>query len=153
MRFAIVLLLLMNTAQADKIINYMNIANNIPKMEMKADSKAQAWARSAHHVLTITDESIAETLLEMNTLASQNGRPIFCLPKEFVLDSKTLDGLIRNTYTELNRLKKVDQMTVSQIAIKGLVKKYPCKKSLRDTQMERAASLVGRNTRINLSAR
>lgn len=29
--------------QADTINNYMNIANNIPQMEMKADPQAQAW--------------------------------------------------------------------------------------------------------------
>ena len=40
--------------QADTINNYIDIANNIPQMEIKADPQAQAWARSAHHILTIT---------------------------------------------------------------------------------------------------
>jgi hypothetical protein len=152
MRIFTLLLLIINAAHADRIANYMNIANNIPKMEIKADIKAQTWARSARHVLNITDESIAETLLEMNKLASQKGRPIFCMNNEQTLDTKTLDGIIRQTYTELDRIDdKAGQMTVSQIAIAGLIKKYPCNKSIRDTQLEHAASLIGAGARIKVA--
>ena len=54
------ILLLSCYAKADTIDNYMNIANNIPQMEMKADPQAQAWARSARHVLDVTSESIGK---------------------------------------------------------------------------------------------
>src|SRR5436189_129249 len=63
MRFLLIsLIFICNQLHADTIDNYMSIATNIPQMELKADPQAQAWARSARHVLTITCESIAETL-------------------------------------------------------------------------------------------
>ena len=54
---------------ADTMEHYMAIAEQLPQMEMKADPKSQSWARSARSVLTLTHESIAETLLEANEAA------------------------------------------------------------------------------------
>ena len=70
----IALLLCASTAMADTIDHYMNISNNIPSMEMKADPQAQTWARSARNILVITNESIAETLLEANQQAHAHGQ-------------------------------------------------------------------------------
>lgn len=67
--------------KADTIDHYINISNNIPQMEMKADAQSQAWARSARNVLIITAESIAETLTQANDLAKSQGRQLFCLPE------------------------------------------------------------------------
>jgi hypothetical protein len=112
---------------ADTIENYMNIANNIPVMEMKADAQAQAWARSARHVLTITCESIAETLVQANETAHQLGKPLFCLANGVQLNPVTMNELIQQTYKEISSQQSdKDKMTVSQIALLGMSKRYPC---------------------------
>lgn len=115
---------------ADTINNYMNIANNIPQMEIKADPQAQAWARSAHHVLTITCESIAETITQANETAKSQGKPIFCLPQGVQLNAANLNDLIQQTYKEISSQQSdKDKMTVSQIAWLGVSKKYPCQQN------------------------
>lgn len=115
---------------ADTIDNYMNIANNIPQMEIKADPQAQAWARSARHVITITCESIAETINQANETAQSQGKPIFCLPQGTQLNSVMLNELIQQTYKELSSQQSdKDKMTVSQIAWLGLSKQFPCKQN------------------------
>jgi uncharacterized protein YecT (DUF1311 family) len=118
------------TLNADTINNYMNIANNIPQMEIKADPQAQAWARSAHHVLTITCESIAETILQANETAKNQGKPIFCLPVGVQLNAITLNELIQQTYKEISSQQSdKDKMTVSQIAWLGVNKRYQCQQT------------------------
>ncbi len=113
--------------QADTIDHYINIANNIPQMEMKADPQAQAWARSARNVLTITEESIAETLMQANDLARSQGHPLFCLPPGTVLNAVTLNSIIQQTYRDISSQQSdKDKMTVSQIAWLGVAKHYPC---------------------------
>jgi hypothetical protein len=131
MRFLLISLFsLCGSLYADTINNYMNIANNIPQMEIKADPQAQAWARSAHHVLTITCESIAETIIQANETAKSQGKPIFCLPPGVQLDAMTLNGLIQQTYKEISSQQSdKDKMTVSQIAWLGVNKKYPCQQN------------------------
>nr|WP_084273785.1 phosphatase [Legionella fairfieldensis] len=105
----------------------MNISNNIPQMEMKADPQAQAWARSARNVLSINDESIAETLIQANELAKSQGKPLFCLPPNVTLNSVTLNGIILQTYKEISSQQSdKDKMTVSQVAWLGVTKNYPC---------------------------
>lgn len=112
---------------ADTIDNYMNIANNIPLMEMKADEQAQAWARSARHVITITCESIAETILQANEIATRQGKPLFCFPDGMQLNSFTLNELIQQTYKEISsQASDKNTMTVSQIAWLGMSKRYAC---------------------------
>ena len=122
------LLLCSYYVQADTIDNYMNIASNIPQMEMKADEQSQAWARSARHVLIITTESIAETLIQANELAkNQGGKPLFCLPINSNLDAASLNSIIQQTYKDISSQQSdKDKMTVSQIAWLGVVKKFPC---------------------------
>ena len=108
----------------------MHIVNNIPQMEMKADPQAQAWARSARHVLTITCESIAETMIHANEIARNQGTPFFCLPQNTRLDASTLCELIQQTYKEISSQQSdKDSMTVSQIAWLGASKHYPCQRS------------------------
>lgn len=112
---------------ADTINNYMNIANNIPQMEIKADPQAQAWARSARHVITITCESIAETMIQANEVSKNQGKPIFCLPAGTQLNPLILNGLIQQTYKELSSQQSdKDKLTVSQVAWLGVNKQYPC---------------------------
>jgi hypothetical protein len=144
MRFLLIALLLVNNAYADTIRSYLNIANQIPRMEMKADNQSQAWARSARNVLVMNDESIAESLIAINQLASDRGQAFFCLPPDVKLDFKTFDGLIRTTYDELSRKNNsAEKMTVSQVALQGLLKKYPCSTNPIQTKMQHVSALLG----------
>tara|TARA_Y100001934_G_C12328721_1_gene763928 strand:+ start:142 stop:606 length:465 start_codon:yes stop_codon:yes gene_type:complete len=124
------LTLLSAVSQADTMKHYMHIANQIPKMEMKADAQAQAWARSARNVLIITNESIAETLTQANATAKrQNQPPLFCLPAGQHLTAKTLNDLIIKTYNNLSSQQSdKDNMTVSEIAWLGVMQQYACTK-------------------------
>jgi hypothetical protein len=121
------LIFISSVCSADTIENYMKIANNIPVMEMKADNEAQAWARSARHVLNITCESIAETLTQANDAASQQGKPLFCLTNGAQLNPLVMNELIQSTYKSISSQQSdKDKMTVSQIALLGITKTYPC---------------------------
>jgi hypothetical protein len=144
MRYLIIALTLVSGClNADTINNYMSIASNIPQMEMKADPQSQSWARSARHVLTVTCESIAETLLQTNEVAKSQGKPLFCLPQGVQLNSITMNELIQQTYKEItSQQSDKDKMSVSQVALLGVSKKYPCEASLRDKQIEHVASLL-----------
>lgn len=128
-RILMSLLLLSSIAHADTMDHYMNIANNIPQMEMKADPQSQAWARSARNVLLLTSDSIAETLALANESASARGEPLFCLPPGTKLSPEQLNDIIQDTYRTLPGVPaEKDKMTVSQMALAGLTKKYPCTK-------------------------
>ncbi len=119
---------MISSAHADTIERYMNVADSIPKMEMKADSDAQIWVRSARNILNLTCEAIAETLTVANKAATEQGKPLFCFNggKEG-LEPEFLNTLIQKTYTESNSPKEVkNSMTVSEIALIGLMQKYPC---------------------------
>ncbi|CEK09580.1 hypothetical protein [Legionella hackeliae] len=130
-------------SQADTMDHYMNISNSIPQMEMKADPQAQAWARSARNVLIITDESIAETLLQANELAKSQGKSLFCLPPGTALNAITLNGIILETYRTISSQQSdKDKMTVSQVAWLGVTKKYPCEGDAHGKQMEHMGSLL-----------
>ncbi len=128
MRFFVCLILTISShLYADTIDHFMNIANNIPQMEMKADPQSQAWARSARTVLILTSDSIAETLTLANETASQQGSPLFCLPAGTQLVATSLNDLIQQTYKESSSQQSdKDKMTVSQVALLGLKKQYPC---------------------------
>lgn len=137
--FLISFFFLCQTIQADTIKNYMGIANNIPQMEVKADPQAQAWARSARHVLTITCESIEETMMQANEEAKKQGNPIFCLPPGKQLNSITLNDLIQQTYKELtSQQSDKDSLTVSQVAWLGVSKQYPCQNNAAKTGLSQA---------------
>lgn len=128
---------------ADTINNYMSIANNIPQMEIKADPQAQAWARSARHVITITCESIAETMTQANEVAKSQGKPIFCLPPGIQLNPMVLNDLIQQTYKELSSQQSdKDKMTVSQVAWLGVNKQYAC--STPNSGLARLSSVMGK---------
>ena len=123
------ILFVASASYADTIEHYMDIHNNIPQMEMKADPQAQAWARSARHVLIVTNETIAETLNQANELAKNQGSPLFCLPAGVELNEVTMNGLIAKTYQDISSQQSdKDKMTVSQIAWMGITKAYPCGK-------------------------
>jgi hypothetical protein len=136
-RFIFVILFINASAFADTIDNYMNIVNNIPVMEMKADPQAQAWARSARNVLTITCESIAETLTETNEQAKHQGRPLFCLTNNTQLNPAIMNELIQETYKELSsQPNDKDKMTVSQVALLAISKRYPCQSNKEMVQLQ-----------------
>jgi|SRR5580704_1877425 hypothetical protein len=142
--FLIGLVFICSYIHADTINNYMNIANNIPQMEIKADPQAQAWARSAHHVLTITSESIAETMIQANETAKSQGKSIFCLPPGTLLDATALNNLIQQTYKEISSQQSdKDKMTVSQIAWIGVTKRYPCNNANSNNQIAHVSALIG----------
>jgi len=146
MRYFLITLGLIAAAvsQADTIDHFMNISNNIPKMQMKADPQSQAWARSARDVLAITTETVAETLLQANELATGQGRPLFCLPPGVTLNGLTMNSVIVNTYNQISSQKSdKDKMTVSQVAWLGVSKTYPCKgKNQHANQMRHVAALL-----------
>jgi hypothetical protein len=126
-RFFFLFLTLSFQLQADTIDHFMNIAHQIPQMEMKADQQAQSWARSARTVLVLTSESIAETLTLANDSARQQGAPLFCIPPGVQLNATGLNELIQQTYRELSSQQSdKNTMTVSQVALLGLKKQYPC---------------------------
>lgn len=140
--FSVILLFSFYT-QADTIDNYINISNNIPQMEMKADQQSQAWARSARNVLIITSESIAETLMQSNELAKSQGKPLFCLPANVNLDATTLNTLIIQTYKDIpSQQSDKDKMTVSQVAWLGVTKSYPCQQNKSNPQMQHMSELL-----------
>jgi len=118
---------------ADTMDHFMNISNQIPQMEMKADPQAQAWARSARSVLIITSETVAETLVQANQAAEKQGQPLFCLPAGMVLDAATLQNIILQTYNNLSSQQSdKDKMTVSQMAWLGVMKAYPCNQGVQN---------------------
>lgn len=112
----------------DTIDHYMNISNGIPQMEMKADQQSQAWARSARTVLTLTCDGIADSLMLANDTARQLGKPLFCLTPGAQISPEMLNSLIQQTYQSLATAQgDKDKMTVSQVALLGIQKQYPCK--------------------------
>jgi hypothetical protein len=114
----------------DNIENYMNIATQIPQMQLKADPKAQSWAKSAQNVLLVSSESIAESIRFMNQKASDKGIPFFCSPPGEDISPALVDAVIQQTYKELSsQSSQVLNMTVSEVALIGLQKKYPCKQA------------------------
>jgi hypothetical protein len=115
------------TIFADSIGHFMGIAQNIPRMEMKADSNSQAWARSARNVLLLTGESIWESLKIANQNSAQLGSPLFCVPAEQNMTAEKMYDLIQGTYQKLNlSVEDQNQMTVAQVALRGLEDLYPC---------------------------
>ncbi|OGV29919.1 MAG: phosphatase [Legionellales bacterium RIFCSPHIGHO2_12_FULL_35_11] len=126
--FLILSFFLVGQSSSDTIDNYMNIVHNIPRMEMKADVDSQSWSRSARNVLILTSESIGESLTLANNAAAKTGNPFFCLPPEVALDGKLLNDLIQQTYNEISsNPSDKNKMTVSQVALIGIMKRYPCK--------------------------
>jgi hypothetical protein len=118
---------------ADSIAHFIGIAQNIPRMEMKADANSQAWARSARNILLLTGESIWESLKIANQNSAQLGNPLFCVPTEQNITAEKMFDLIQNTYQKLNlSVEDQNQMTVAQIALRGLEDQYPC--STKTTQ-------------------
>jgi hypothetical protein len=137
-------LILSTTIHADTMDHYMSIANNIPQMEMKADQQSQTWARSARTVLILTSESIAETLTLLNDSATQQGSPLFCLPPGVKIEATALNDLIQQTYKEIySQQSDKDKMTVSQVALIGINKKYPCQQKSPIKQKVAMASAWG----------
>ena len=106
----------------------MRISDNIPKMELKADREAQAWARSARNVLMITQETIAETLEQANKVASmQQGKPLFCMPYGKTLDPITMGEILSETYKRIpGQPNDKDKMRISEVAWLGIMQAYPC---------------------------
>ncbi|MFY7698167.1 MAG: phosphatase [Legionella sp.] len=127
------LIIISSYTKADTIDHYMNIANSIPQMEIKADPQSQAWARSARNILILTSESIAESLVLANQTATTQGKPLFCLPANKELNATIVNDLIQQTYKEMiTQQKNKDTMTVSEIALQGLTKTYPCSQQATD---------------------
>lgn len=131
MRFFLFFILWPFTVFADTIDHYISISKTIPQMEIKADPQAQAWARSARHVLAITNETIAETLTQANEVAKRQGRALFCLPPDVQLNGEIVQNLIDKTYQSISSQQAdKDKMTISQIAWLGIIKNYPCKENM-----------------------
>jgi PIN domain nuclease of toxin-antitoxin system len=109
---------------ADTIGQYMTVANNISRMEMKADAEAQAWVRSARNVLLLSAESIWESL----NIANENAHhQLFCIPKTYSMTAESMTDLIKDSYQHLNISEtEKNQFTVAKIALLGLQQKYPC---------------------------
>ncbi len=62
-----------------------------------------------------------------NETAKQLGTPLFCLPPSVQLSATLLNDLIQQTYRDISSQQSdKDKMTVSQVALMGLRKQYPC---------------------------
>lgn len=146
-RIIFLLLMTANSLYADTIDHYMNIVNNIPQMEMKADPQSQAWARSARNILALTSESIAESLTLANEAAARSGQPLYCLTSNTPLSSDEINNLIQQTYREISSQESdKNKMTVSQVALLGLRKKYACssQQTLTSEKFNQSLQHVGR---------
>ena len=121
---------------ADTMDHYMNIVDKIPKMEIKADGQAQIWAKSARNVLILTCESVAESLKIANDTASRESTPLFCMPASIILDGAMLHELVQQTYREISSQESdKSKMTVSEVALLGLTKTYPCAKTQQQLEI------------------
>ena len=122
------LLLLANVGYADTITNYITIVGNIPQMELKPDPQSQAWANSARQIIAATDETIAQTLIVMNAMSTKQGKPIFCIPNQTIITPAIMDDTIKKTYTYLTQSgTNTKEMPLSEVAMLGIIKLYPCK--------------------------
>lgn len=123
----IVSLFLGTPAFADTVAGFMSIAENLPRMEMKADAESQAWSRSARNVLLLTSETVWDGLKAANLSASQKGKPLFCIPQDRNLSAEEMFDLINDTYKQAN-LSDEDKskMSIAQLAFNGLQKRYSC---------------------------
>ena len=123
MKKLLLLILIYQPLYADKIIKFMNVANSIPRMEMKADANAQAWAKSARNILLLTAESIWESL----SAANQAGTPLFCVANQADISAEKMTDLIKETYLHLNMGDdEKNQLSVAQVALMGLQQQYSC---------------------------
>ncbi len=122
-----ILLMTSTSVHADTIDHYMNIVNNIPQMEMKADPQSQAWSRSARNILALTGESIAESLVLANETATRAGARLYCPPATMQLSAEDMNNIIQQTYRNITSQESdKNTMTVSQVALLGISQKYPC---------------------------
>lgn len=116
-----------STCFADTVAGYMSIAENLPRMEMKADAESQAWSRSARNVLLLTCETVWDGLKAANQTASQQGKPLFCPPANKNLSAEEMLDMINDTYREMSLSdSEKSQMSIAQLAFLGLQKKYKC---------------------------
>ncbi len=124
MRKTWLLMLFCPLVWADTIGQYMTVANNISRMEMKADYEAQAWVRSARNVLLLSAESIWESLTTANDHANHQ---LFCMPDSSMMTAEAMTDLIKTTYQNLNLPEaEKNQLTVAKVGLLGLQQKYPC---------------------------
>jgi len=143
----VVLTAISSFSMADTMDHFMNIASNIPKMEMKSDPESQAWARSARNILILTSENVLESLSLANESAATGGHPLFCMPSSTKLSAEQMNELIQQTYSNLPGSKnEKDKMSVSKVALAGLTKQYPCDKN---PQANHQASNEGGNPLFN----
>jgi hypothetical protein len=126
----ILLLLTVNTfkfAYADTMEHYMRIVNNIPKMEIKADVQAQMWAKSAHNILLLTCESVAESLTVANEAARRQNAPLFCMPPTVTLSGALVQTMLPHAYHDMmGQTADKANMTVSEVTLLALTQTYPC---------------------------
>ena len=121
------LVILYQPLYADKIIKFMNVANTIPRMEMKPDANSQAWAKSARNILLLTAESIWESLYSANQANAQAGNPLFCVQDQASMNAEKMTDLIEETYQNLNMSDtEKNQLSVAQVALIGLQRQYGC---------------------------
>lgn len=115
---------------ADTVAGYMSIAENLPRMEMKADAESQAWSRSARNVLLLTCETVWDGLKAANQTALQQGKPLFCPPANRNLSAEEMLDMINDTYKQMSLTdEEKNQMSIAQLAFIGLQKKFACKNS------------------------
>lgn len=109
---------------ADTIGKYAEIAQNIPKMSLKADEQAQAWARSAKSILAVTDETMAQTIQAMNQLAYKHNSPLLCLPQ----GNEVTPELIHETLEKIIAHLRPEQstQTISNILVQQLQDDFSC---------------------------
>ncbi len=120
------LLLVTLNSHADTIGKYIGIAKSIPQARLKADPRAQAWAHSARTVLTVTDETIAQTIIAMQGLAKKHKLSLFCLPQGKSINTALINQLLTGIAAAPNIIDP--NKTISEVVVEQLSQDYPCDK-------------------------
>jgi hypothetical protein len=119
------------TTQADTLGKYASIAKSIPTMQLKADPKSQAWARSARSILAVTDEAIAESIDAMNTISKNNGRPLICMPESKPIDSTMVHTLLAELISKM--APDEASKNISAVVVSKLNTSFPCNQLARQS--------------------
>lgn len=113
---------------ADTLASYMDIEKQIPQMQLKADPKAHAWARSAKKIILMHDDAVCDSVNEMNLLAEAKGEAIFCMPNGEKVSSSQLHELILAYSNKVPEGERKD-ISVAKVAILALKDRYSCGQS------------------------
>jgi hypothetical protein len=117
---------MISSAFADTLASYMDIEKQIPQMQLKADLKSHAWARSARKIIVMHDDAVTESINEMNLLAKAKGEEIFCMPSGEKVTAEQIHSLIL-AYSNKVPAEEQKSISVAKVAILALKERYACR--------------------------